>query len=71
MRTLLDSGALGRGQARGDLLADGDLDLLLDVIYGPLWYRLQRRHAPLDADLSEQLLGALVLLAPDSAGTIE
>jgi len=52
-------------------LADGDLDLLLDVIYGPLWYRLQRRHAPLDADLSEQLLGALVLLAPDSAGTIE
>ncbi|HWT97624.1 MAG TPA: TetR/AcrR family transcriptional regulator [Terriglobales bacterium] len=61
LRTLL-----GKGQARGELAADRDLDLLLDLIYGPLWYRLLLRHAPLDDGFIEQLLGALDLVAPDS-----
>ena len=57
---------LGKGQARGELATDRDLDLLLDLIYGPLWYRLLLRHAPLDEGFIEQLLGALDLVASDS-----
>ncbi|HVJ35795.1 MAG TPA: TetR/AcrR family transcriptional regulator [Terriglobia bacterium] len=56
LRTLLS-----RGQARGELAADRNLDLLLDMIYGPLWYRLLLGHAPLDEGFIEQLLTELGL----------
>jgi hypothetical protein len=53
---------LERGQASGDLPADADLDLLVDVAYGVLWYRLLIGHAPLDPraarDLAAHLLAA-------------
>jgi len=29
-----------KGQVRGDLCANANLDLLVDVFYGVLWYRL-------------------------------
>jgi AcrR family transcriptional regulator len=53
---------LARGQARGELDAGRDLDLLADLIYGPLWYRLLLKHAPLDAAFLDDLLGALGLV---------
>lgn len=53
---------LARGQERGELATDRDLDLLLDLIYGPLWYRLLLRHAPLDEVFIEQLLQTLGLV---------
>jgi hypothetical protein len=53
---------LERGRASGDPLADADLDLLVDVAYGVLWYRLLIGHAPLDPraarDLAAHLLAA-------------
>jgi AcrR family transcriptional regulator len=53
---------LERGQASGDLSADADLDLLVDVAHGVLWYRLLIGHAPLDPraarDLAAHLLAA-------------
>jgi AcrR family transcriptional regulator len=53
---------LERGRANGDLPADADLGLLVDIAYGVLWYRLLIGHAPLDAraarDLSAYLLAA-------------
>jgi len=53
---------LERGQASGDLPADADLDLLVDVAYGVLWYRPLIGHAPLDPraarDLAAHLLAA-------------
>jgi AcrR family transcriptional regulator len=52
---------LMRGQTRGELSAGRDIDLLLDLIYGPLWYRLLLRHAPLDDAFIEQLLAELYL----------
>jgi AcrR family transcriptional regulator len=52
---------LARAQARGDLASGRDIDLLLDLIYGPLWYRLLLQHAPLDDAFIEQLLAALDL----------
>jgi Tetracyclin repressor-like, C-terminal domain len=43
-------GLLARGQARGELSSDADLDLMVDQVYGVLWYRLLIGHAPLGAD---------------------
>jgi AcrR family transcriptional regulator len=53
---------LARGMERGQLAPGRDLDLLLDLIYGPMWYRLLLGHAPLDDDFIEQLLAGLGLL---------
>lgn len=57
LRTLLS-----RGQARGELAPSRNLDLLLDMIYGPLWYRLLLGHAPLDERFIGQLLTELGLI---------
>lgn len=60
---------LARGQIRGELAGTRDLDLLLDLIYGPLWYRLLLRHAPLDGAFIEHLLAELHLLPPLTGAT--
>jgi AcrR family transcriptional regulator len=44
---------LDRGVARGDLRADLDVELALDVLGGPLFYRLLITGGPIDADLAE------------------
>jgi AcrR family transcriptional regulator len=44
---------LERGIARGDLRADADLELALDVLGGPLFYRLLITGGPLDEQLAE------------------
>lgn len=53
---------LERGRASRDIAPDADLDLLVDVAYGVLWYRLLVGHAPLDPraarDLAAHLLAA-------------
>lgn len=59
LRTLLE-----RGQVSGDLRANADLDLLVDVFYGVLWYRLLVGHAPLDQHAAQDLTAHLL-----SAGT--
>jgi AcrR family transcriptional regulator len=50
-------GALGevlrRGVERGDLRPDLDLELALDVLGGPLFYRLLVTGGPIDAQLAE------------------
>jgi AcrR family transcriptional regulator len=53
---------LARGQERGELPADADLELLVDQVYGVFWYRFLLGHAPLTrevaARLAKELLGA-------------
>jgi hypothetical protein len=44
---------LRRGVERGDLRADLDLELALDVLGGPLFYRLLVTGGPLDEQLVE------------------
>ena len=44
---------LDRGVARGDLRADLDVELALDVLGGALFYRLLITGGPIDADLAE------------------
>jgi AcrR family transcriptional regulator len=44
---------LDRGVARGDLRADLDVELALDVLGGPLFYRLLITGGPIDDQLAE------------------
>jgi len=44
---------LGRGVARGDLRADLDAELALDVLGGPLFYRLLITGGPIDDALGD------------------
>ncbi len=42
------SGVLRRALLRGELRADLDIQFVLDLFYGPLWYRMLLQRAPLD-----------------------
>src|SRR5947209_5928840 len=50
---------LERGEARGELRRDLDLELVIDGLYGPMWYRLLNSHAPLDRAFAECLVEQL------------
>lgn len=47
-----------RGVARGELSADVDPDVALDLIFGPAMYRLVARHAPLDEAVADRIVDA-------------
>lgn len=51
---------LERAIARGEVAPDTDLELLADIVYGVLWYRIMLDHAPLDEELGRRL-GRLVV----------
>ena len=50
---------LAAGQSRGELPRNPDLDLLINQVYGLLWYRILIGHAPLTADVAARLARAL------------
>ncbi|QIM50740.1 TetR/AcrR family transcriptional regulator [Hydrogenophaga crocea] len=47
-------------QRRREIAPDCDHELVLDMLFGPLWYRLLFDHAPIDEDFAARLL-SLVL----------
>jgi hypothetical protein len=49
-REILELG-IERGELRGDL----DLEVAVDVLYGPIYYRMLVGHAPLDEDFADAL----------------
>jgi AcrR family transcriptional regulator len=51
---------LERAVGRGEIGAGADLELLLDVVFGVLWYRLLVEHAPLSEAAGEQLAALVV-----------
>jgi AcrR family transcriptional regulator len=58
-------GLLERGRDRGEVRGDVDLELALDLFFGPIWYRRLVRHAPLTPEFAHGLADALVaLVAP-------
>ena len=51
---------LGRGRDSGELSPDADLDMMVDMVYGVLYYRLLVGHAPLDEKAARSLAAELV-----------
>lgn len=46
---------LERGVAQGAVRADVDVELVVDVLFAPVYHRLVWGHAPLDDDLARQV----------------
>ncbi|WP_438999778.1 TetR/AcrR family transcriptional regulator [Variovorax beijingensis] len=61
---------LRNAQARGEIEADIDHEVILDMLFGPIWYRLLFVHARIDADFAERLLAQvnLVLFGKERVG---
>lgn len=56
---------------RGEVAAGADLDLLVEVVYGTLWYRLLAASGPLDARFADALTELLLdRLRGEQAATI-
>jgi AcrR family transcriptional regulator len=51
LHTILD-----RAVARGELRADADLDVIIDMVHGSLWYRTLFLKTPLDEPFIEHLI---------------
>lgn len=51
---------LERGRDAGELAQDADLDMLVDMAYGVLYYRLLVGHAPLDENATRSLAAELI-----------
>jgi AcrR family transcriptional regulator len=54
---------LERGRRAGRLGDAVDIALVTDMIWGTMWYRIQSRHAPVDARLADELAAAAMKLA--------
>jgi AcrR family transcriptional regulator len=52
--------ALRRGQERGEVRADVDLEAATDMLYGPIWYRRLVSQAPLTKAFAHELADAVV-----------
>ncbi len=53
---------LTRARARGEV-GYGNLDFLIDLAFGAMWYRLLVRHAPLDGAYASEIADAITLIA--------
>ena len=62
---------LERAIARGEIAADSDLDVALDLLYGPVYHRLLHQHAPLTdrfvRDVVDSVIAALTPREPQRA----
>ena len=47
---------LQRGIEKGEIKEETDVPFALDMLYGPVWYRLLLRHAPLDKAFAHALV---------------
>jgi AcrR family transcriptional regulator len=56
-------GILQQALDRGEIAPGTDPELLLDVVFGVMWYRLLLEHAPLDDDAARELAALVVRAA--------
>jgi AcrR family transcriptional regulator len=52
---------LGRAIAAGELADDTDIEVTLDALFGPLYYRLLIKHAPLTRGFAEALFRSVMM----------
>lgn len=58
---------LARARERREIAADTDLEIVLDLLYGPVYHRLLHGHAPLTQRFVERVVDAvLAVIATDS-----
>ncbi|MEM8754197.1 MAG: TetR/AcrR family transcriptional regulator [Pseudomonadota bacterium] len=62
VRTLVD-----KGVERGELSVATDPELICDVVFGAMWYRLMFDHAPLNEAAAEQIAAAAYAASVHSA----
>jgi AcrR family transcriptional regulator len=51
---------LERAVRRGELSKRTELELMIDVLFGPMWYRLLNLHGPLDAAFAKKLVKSVL-----------
>jgi AcrR family transcriptional regulator len=49
-----------RARDRGEIVPDIDLDVTLDVLYGPIYHRLLHGHAPLTERFAQQVIDTVI-----------
>jgi AcrR family transcriptional regulator len=52
--------AFARATARGEIPADVNVEVALDMLYGPLYHRLLHRHAPLTDRFAAEVVDAVL-----------
>jgi hypothetical protein len=45
---------------RGEIASDTDLEVTLDLLYGPIYHRLLHGHAPLTEDFAHQVIDTVI-----------
>jgi AcrR family transcriptional regulator len=58
-----------RGKATGEFASDTDAILLIDAIFGPIYFRLMVKFAPLTEDYGNQLIDQVLRGVRPKAGT--
>jgi AcrR family transcriptional regulator len=51
---------LVRARERGEIAADTDLEVALDLLYGPVYHRLLHGHAPVTQRFAQQVIDAVM-----------
>jgi AcrR family transcriptional regulator len=60
-RRALDKAILERGVARGEIRADTDLDLSIDMLYGPVYHRVLLSGLPVDGAFTDGLVDRVLV----------
>lgn len=60
-RAALDS-IFVKARDRGQIDSDQDTDILVDIVFGAMWYRLLTGHAPLDQHFADALTKTVLAL---------
>jgi hypothetical protein len=69
-RRAATTGILERAIARGEIRGEADLQVLMDQLYAPIYFRLMMRHQPLEAGLAESLVQNVMHGALGSGGKL-
>ena len=58
-----------RARDRGEIAVDTDLDVTLDLLYGPIYHRLLHGHAPLTEQFAQQVIDYVITAISEKGRT--